>query len=69
MGCKVCYIKEPVDLLVWCRGRTFLVEVKDADGRLNKKQLEFIASWPGELHVVRGPQEAVNAALGKEKLL
>ena len=65
MGCKVEIIGQPLDLLVWHRGRTLLVECKDADGKgLNKKQTEFIAAWPGEIHVVRSPTEAVNAVLG-----
>lgn len=68
IGCAVVYIKLPTDLLVWHRGRTFLMEVKMPDGRLTKDQVEFIASWPGEVHVVRDAQEAVAAAVGKEAM-
>lgn len=67
IGAKVEIIGQPLDLLVWHRGRTMIVECKDEDGRLNKKQVEFIASWPGEIHVVRSPQEAVNAVLNGGK--
>ena len=68
MGCKVEIIGQPLDLLVWHRGRTLLVECKDADGRISKTQAEFMASWPGEYHVVRSPREAVEAVLGKDAL-
>ncbi len=68
IGAKVIYIKLPLDLLVWFRGRTLLVEVKDDDGRLTKQQVEFLATWPGEAHVVRGPEEAITAVVGKDAM-
>ena len=58
-------IGQPVDLLVCCRGQTSLVEVKGEDGRLTKSQVEFISRWPGKIHVVRTPDEAVRAVLGE----
>ena len=45
--------------------RTVFLECKDDDGRLTKPQIEFIARWPGELHIVRSPIEALKACLGK----
>ena len=63
IGAKVYYLKLPLDLLVCHRGRTFLIECKEPDGRLTKAQVEFIASWPGEVYVVRSPSEAVEMAL------
>src|ERR1041385_6430601 len=62
IGVKVYYIKKPVDLL--CsrpndNGRQVLIECKDPDGRLTKEQVEFIASWPGEVHVVQTPEQAI----------
>lgn len=70
IGAKVYMIKKPVDLLVWCRGRTFLVEVKNPDGfdRDTPEQTDFKAAWPGELHTVRSPIEAVTAAVGAEAM-
>jgi hypothetical protein len=58
LGCQVYYIKEPVDLLVGCRGKNLLLEVKAEDGRLTKAQVDFIATWPGPVHVVRSADEA-----------
>ena len=65
VGVQVEIIGFPVDLLC-CdqRGRLSLIEIKTEDGRLTKQQVEFIQRWPGEVHIVRGPQEAVRAALG-----
>ena len=45
-----------------------LIEVKEADGRLTKAQQEFIETWPGRVHVVRGPLEAVAAVIGAEAM-
>ena len=69
-GVSVEYIKKPLDLLVCCRGVTSLVEIKNPDGfnRLTKDQVEFIARWPGTVHIVRSPAEAVAAVLGKEAM-
>ncbi len=35
---------------------------------LTKAQTEFIARWPGKIHVVRSKEEAITAILGKEVL-
>lgn len=60
-------IGKPVDLLLCHRGETMLMEIKNPDGRdqLTKDQVEFIASWPGKVHVVRSEAEAIEAVLGK----
>jgi len=73
IGCKVYDSKQPLDLLVAFRGksgsyRTFLVEVKTADGAFTRAQKDFMETWPGEFHVVRTPEEAVKAAVGAEAL-
>ena len=74
IGCCVYVLKLPLDLLVAVRRpgeaktTTMLVEVKDADGRLNKTQTDFIDAWIGEVHVVYSPSEAVAAVLGKEAM-
>ena len=67
IGANVYYVKLPLDLLVAHRKRTMLVEVKEEGGRLTKEQVRFIESWGGEIHIVRSPQEAVNAVLGDSK--
>lgn len=58
IGAKVKYIKEPVDLLVGYRNKNVLIECKVDGGRLTKAQVEFIAEWPGPVHIVRDPDEA-----------
>jgi hypothetical protein len=70
-GVSVEIIGKPVDLLVCCRGETSLMEVKtprptSEGGRhgLTKDQVEFISKWPGVVHIVSGPDEAVRAVLG-----
>lgn len=52
------------DLLVWNRGKYILVECKSPGEKINKQQAEFIAECPGEVHVVRTPEEALRAVLG-----
>lgn len=56
------------DLLACFRGRNILLEVKLPGEAPNKEQVEFIATWGGELHIVRTPEEAVTALVGKEAL-
>lgn len=62
MGCHVTYIKEPVDLVVGFRGRTILLECKDAKtGRLTKPQEVFFATFTGEAYIVQTPEQARQA--------
>lgn len=56
------------DALVAFRGRNILMEFKYDKGKPNKSQLEFIATWGGEMHVVHSPEEAVAALIGKEAM-
>jgi hypothetical protein len=65
LGVAVENIKKPVDLLVCYRGETSLMEVKGTDGRLTKDQVEFIARWPGKVHIVRTPDDAIRAIMGE----
>lgn len=65
-GVKVYYLKLPLDLLVAHRGVNYLLECKGQQGRLTKLQEDFIATWPGQSAVVRTPQEALEAILGKD---
>lgn len=64
VGVQVYYIKKPLDLLCALGKRNVLIEVKDEDGRLTKEQVEFIASWPGELHICQTPEQAIRAMIG-----
>lgn len=63
IGVSVEIIRQPVDLLCWYRGEYSLMEIKNPDGfdRLTKDQVEFIARWPGKIHIVRTTEEAVRA--------
>ena len=66
VGVSVEYLKLPVDLLICHKGITSLMEIKAEGGRLTKDQVEFIARWPGTIHVVRSVDEALRAVLGEE---
>ena len=68
VGCSVVYIKLPLDLLVCHRNETMLVEVKEPNGRLTLVQEHFLETWPGRVHIVRGPLEAVAAVLGEKAM-
>lgn len=61
-GASVTRISAPgaPDLLVGFRGRTLLVEVKAAKGKLTASQERWIADWRGDrVHVVRSVDEAL----------
>lgn len=47
------------DLLVAKDGRTALVEVKSAKGKLNRDQLDFVASWHGVIEVARSIEDVL----------
>ena len=44
---------DDVDLIVGYRGVNYLMEVKTADGQLNKKQQKFFRSWKGQVNIIR----------------
>lgn len=55
------------DLVVGHRKRTIFLEVKMPGEGLNKDQAKFLAEWDGgEYHIVRTPEEAVKAVLGRD---
>lgn len=63
-GAHVVVIKQPVDLLCGYRGRNVLLEIKAAGARKRKdqpKQDRFLATWPGQVAVVRTSEEALLA--------
>lgn len=75
VGVSVEIIGKPVDLLLCCRGEVSLMEIKnpdrtseDPESRLTKAQVEFIARWPGKIHIVRSEEEAIRAVLGEKVL-
>ena len=70
VGVSVEIIGKPVDLLICCRGETALLEVKNPDGgdRLTKDQVEFIARWPGKVHIAHSVEEALRLVLGAEAM-
>jgi hypothetical protein len=49
------------DLVVWYRGRYYLIELKSGNGRLTPDEQAWHASWPGEVHIVRSWQAALLA--------
>jgi hypothetical protein len=72
-GVAVEIIGKPLDLLICWRGETSLMECKNPErtsnqpqSRWTKAQVEFIARWPGKIHVVESPDEAVYAVLGPD---
>ena len=70
VGVQVEVIGKPLDLLICCRGETALLEVKNPDGgdRLTRDQVEFIARWPGKIHIARSVDEALRLVLGAEAM-
>lgn len=74
-GFKAVFIGKPLDLIVSNRHRTFLLECKTkrptsegGEHGLTDEQTKFLASWPGEWHIVKTPEQAVAAAVGKEAM-
>jgi Holliday junction resolvase len=64
LGVAVYNVKKPVDLLCFHRGVYYLVEVKGSHKELTKEQEEFMQRWPGPVHVVRTPDDAIRAVMG-----
>ena len=58
VGAKVLRLDD-VDLLVGFRGVNYLLEVKTAKGRLNKKQEKFFRGWVGQVNIVRTVDQAL----------
>jgi len=61
IGCTVKQLsaKGLPDLLVGYRGKNYLIEVKQPNGKLTDDQVEFHASWFGTIHVVTTVDEAI----------
>lgn len=68
-GVVAVNIGKPIDLLIGVSGiyygdnvsRTFLVEVKNPDGKnkLEPEQEAFIEEWPGDVHICRSLDEVL----------
>jgi hypothetical protein len=68
IGAKAVYLRAPVDLLVGFRGVNALLEVKDgrlppSHRQLTADERDFIATWPGTVHVVTSAEEAVRVVV------
>lgn len=61
IGCTVAQLSKKglPDLLVAYRGKNFLVEIKQPNGKLTEDQIEFHASWMGEIHIAMTLDEAI----------
>ena len=63
-GFSVERLDTPVDLVVGFRGRTFLVECKSGNRKLNGNQVDFVSRWRGsEVVILRDAQEAIDWAV------
>ena len=58
VGASVLLIDD-IDLIVGFRGVNYLLEVKTAKGRLNKKQEKFFRGWVGQVNIVRTVEQAL----------
>lgn len=74
VGVQVEILNEPLDLAV-CpllgpyAKQSWFMEVKNPDGgSLTKKQIEFIARWPGRIDIVETSTEALRCVLGEEAM-
>lgn len=65
IGCSVCRLDKPLDLLVGYRGRNWLIEVKTDVGKLTPDQEDFLPIWCGQLAVVRTAEQAISVVTGE----
>jgi Holliday junction resolvase len=47
------------DLLAAKNDKVWLIEVKGPKGKLTPAQVEFMATWPGVVHIVRSVDDAL----------
>ena len=59
IGCTVCRLDRPCDLLIGFRSFNLLIEVKSPGGRLTKAQQDFIPAWKGQVRVLETVEEAI----------
>ena len=53
------------DILVGHRRRNTLLEIKTPTGETNELQREWAQAWDGQCSIVRTPEEAILAVMGK----
>ena len=68
VGCTVCDLQRPVDLMVWSPfvWRIILIELKDgakspSRRRHTSAQARFIEEWPGKVYTCKDIDEALQA--------
>lgn len=69
-GCSVLSISQEgaPDAVVFCQGRTLLVEIKARKGTLTPQQVKFHAAWRGpEIHIVRDVDAALKLVRGRSE--
>jgi len=66
IGASVLLIDD-IDLIVGFRGVNYLMEVKTAKGKLNKKQQKFFRGWQGQVNIVRSVDDALRLIGAMEK--
>ena len=70
VGADVALLKQPVDLLIGFRGKTYLAEVKTGKAKLTtgkNGQKEFVDEWRGApVPVFRTPMDAISWINGLE---
>ncbi len=69
IGCTVCEIGWPVDLLVGYRRRNLLLEIKDPEQEparraLTPDQVDFFYEWHGQVLKVETVDEAIKLVTG-----
>lgn len=74
-GISVEVVGKPLDLLICCRGVTSLGECKSkrptSEGGshgLTKEQVDFVSRWPGKIHTLTSPEQAVAEVLGAKAM-
>lgn len=61
-GCDVVGVeRQPFDIVVGRAGRTYLLEVKTAKGKLKVSQIKFRETWRGHYAIVRTVDDALRA--------
>ncbi len=48
------------DIAIGFRGRTVLIEIKDAAGKLTEGQERFFEEWKGDVRIVRNDDDVIN---------
>lgn len=64
VGCSVLSLADKghgcPDLLVGIRGKNYLVEIKNGNGKITPDQQQFFNTWKGSVMVVRTEQDVLD---------